>query len=1341
MKYFEQALHYAVTTFVLLLTASGTLSAAEIIFQNSFEESIILAVNQEVPPNDQTLSSERAIPVGLFFDRPGTTSNTNFTVSVDGMPLTDCRLESNNISCDPKIFGIGTHFARITVGKHFHEWIFRCVMPPQVTDISPVNSNLPIGSMPEIVATLRDSRTNLNVKSVELIFNDTDVSSQSSISKISNNEIKIRFIPTLTLLKSRNSVRVVGRTIDHMEGSRDWGFGIDEAAVRGIEIELPGSSGVSLSSSIFIKIRVKSSYVNVKKVQVGDFLVRPVSFDGIGTGLYSAEIILKPGLNNVNAIVDYQDGVTRETEKVITYDAPPEVEIVSPKDFNTFGPITTNIQAPAPGGALNLTGLVDRPITISGHVSREVEQVQVNQQNAELALDKRSFIFNNFYLREGTNQISVNALDELGRIGTSNITVYVDQTAPILTIEGPESGSVTSKSNVNVRGVVNDIVEGALGVPQPIVKIKNKTNGEIVDAQVSDKFFVGNGLPLEVGQNVISVTATDSLGNARTKEMSITRVLVASNRIALAAGDEQTGSVATQLPKPIVISAYDVEGKPLVDFAIRFDVLRGAGTISDQQNAPNRPDGINLARNLSILTDVNGNAKVWLTLGNEASPAGNMVRASNVGIAEDVIFTATGIRGLPSLILVDGSASTQYSQINSQPLDPLTTVVYDRDYNRVINAKVRYTIETGNAKFVGGDINATISPDGQSITTITDKNGLASVRPTLGNLPSDVRVAAVVEISANAIIGAAVFNIIALEPKKGSTQFSGVVMNHTGLPLAGVRISIGRTNLIDTTNQRGEFKFLDQVPVGKIDLFIDGRAIQTPTNEQYPALHFETAVIQGQANQLPHPIYLPPVNLNQAVIAGGAEDVKILMPGYEGFEMNIKANSVTFPDGSHIGPIVVSPVHSDRLPMVPPGGSGSFGAVAWTIQPTGTRFDPPIQVKIPNSTGLKRGETQDILQWDHDLSSFVPMGRGTVSEDGSQIITDVGTGISKAGWGGGPPPVPPNCATAVAPTCTECEELDASGQCPRCVPKNEDVRVTPQCRGGSCRLCQNNACRRCNQGSCNEVYNDQIPDGVNEFTYTDPADNIIPMSGRPNTNASFHGYIRDNQLPAASATWTFDLAAYCTPEGNWKFQLIKAEIKTVIVKNTDAHNIEVNNSVIDNNGSSTFCSHFNQIEYGLRAGASTHYPSAPLGGNPVVNCMRERLGWWNMDIFNNWEGTLNHELLHFAHFKEYMDPSFEDFKSEIEGITLPIVEGDTPESAVTTIKTRDDYLFAITRLRTAAINLGSATRPNVHTPFEAFYHSKVDTPEYMSIFEELDRRRSLRQCFYIPSPSECRVLQ
>ena len=243
-------------------------------------------------------------------------------------------------------------------------------------------------------------------------------------------------------------------------------------------------------------------------------------------------------------------------------------------------------------------------------------------------------------------------------------------------------------------------------------------------------------------------------------------------------------------------------------------------------------------------------------------------------------------------------------------------------------------------------------------------------------------------------IEGAAFQIVVLEQGDGPTQFAGIVLDHKGTPLPGVRLSIGRTNLIVTSDADGRFLFESEVPPGKLDLFVDGRGVTTASGQEYPALHFEAVAIRGQRNVLPHAIYLPPLLMSEAKVVGGDEDVTLRVPGFAGFEMVVKANSVTFPDGSRIGPLVVSPVDLDKLPMVPPGGAATFMAPAWTIQPSGTRFDPPIEVRVPNSLGLRPGETREIYQWDHDLATFVPMGRATVTEDGAQLVSDPGSSAS-----------------------------------------------------------------------------------------------------------------------------------------------------------------------------------------------------------------------------------------------------------------------------------------------------------------------------------------------------------
>ncbi len=209
-----------------------------------------------------------------------------------------------------------------------------------------------------------------------------------------------------------------------------------------------------------------------------------------------------------------------------------------------------------------------------------------------------------------------------------------------------------------------------------------------------------------------------------------------------------------------------------------------------------------------------------------------------------------------------------------------------------------------------------------------------------------------------------------------------------------------------------------------------------------------------------HPIFLPPLSTSSESVktVGGNQDVILTIPGLAGFAMKVKANSVTFPDGSRVGTLVVSPVTADKLPMAPPAGGAQFGVPAWTIQPAGTRFDPPIEVTLPNASSQPPGDNLPIVQWDHDLGQYVAMGRATVSEDGSVLVTDSGSGLTKAGWGGLCRYDPDKCGQSEPPKCTDCQTLfTGSGACPTCYA--DLSKNGTKCDGKVCNTCQGGACK------------------------------------------------------------------------------------------------------------------------------------------------------------------------------------------------------------------------------------------------------------------------------------------
>ena len=1008
-----------------------------------------------------------------------------------------------------------------------------------ITALTPKDVILtPTQARPAISAAYSNSNpsVSINTSSVRLFVDGVDVTASPTTTITATG---IRYTPAADLATGPHTLYLSVDNSDNITAQAVWGFELDVLATYELAFATPptpANNATVKTPTIEATLTATANKTYANKVTITSAnpangtttktVNAQIKFVTSGTGtsatsspVWTATVPLTAGINTVTATATYADGQTRTATRTITFDAPPVVAFTSPNDFQTFGAIS-------PTSPRDLTGNVERPVTLTGTVSKpfaQITRVMINQQSATLTASANgattTFTFPNFFLREGTNLVTATATDAGGQIGTASLTLYVDQTAPILTLEAPVNtglaglampfgksnnsptaaipSALTSNARVDVRGIVNDAVEGGLKVPYPTVTVLNVTTGLTTPGKVSDRFFIVEDVPLDVGQNELTVTATDWVGNARAQKLTVSRVNVGSNRITLAGGNRQRGALNTELVKPLIVTAIDRAGLPLANIPLTFEVLRGTGSINPATTSstttttggitttiPNaltganlpatKPNGVNPARRLLITTDANGRAAVWFTVGKQSGEAGNMVQVSGSdsnatnssnanqanptsdAISEAVLFTATGDRGVPTKILAEGGGA-QYAETGGQPLDPLTAVTYDGEVNAVPGALIAYVIETegagggvdldDGAKFTNSSASnaIAISNNRKVLITTADNNGRSAARPTMGTATGTVRIStyamppntpvttALVEglasgtalTTTSGLVGLATFQIAVLQQSDGPTQFTGKILDHTGKPLQGVRVTISRTPLSVTTDATGNFAFLQDVPHGKLDLFVDGRAVTGTTPlpggqtspTQYPSLHFEVLAIRGQKNILPHPIYLPPLLMSQAKIVGGSEDVSITIPGFEGFEMIVKANSVTFPDGTRIGPLVVSPVHADRLPMVPPGGSATFMAPAWTIQPSGTRFDPPIEVRIANSANRKPGESTEIYQWDHDLATFVPMGRATVSDDGSQLITDPGSGVTKAGWGGnpGPPPPPPDCGVQGAP--------------------------------------------------------------------------------------------------------------------------------------------------------------------------------------------------------------------------------------------------------------------------------------------------------------------------------------
>ncbi|MCP4493606.1 MAG: hypothetical protein GY820_40835, partial [Gammaproteobacteria bacterium] len=191
-------------------------------------------------------------------------------------------------------------------------------------------------------------------------------------------------------------------------------------------------------------------------------------------------------------------------------------------------------------------------------------------------------------------------------------------------------------------------------------------------------------------------------------------------------------------------------------------------------------------------------------------------------------------------------------------------------------------------------------------------------------------------------------------------------------------------------------------------------------------------------NPLAAPIYMVKLNTDNAVLAD-QEDITITLDEVPGFKLEVKEGSIS-----------VTTVNASKMPMAPPNGIQPQFVV--TIQPTGTKFDPPAPLTLPNTDGHPIGAQIEMFSYDHDLEEFVAIGLGTVNGDGTLIESNPGVGVIKAGWHGGSPPGGDGCAAGPASCGNYCE--DPRGGCEaECVVVADrvlEVQVEGDCKDLTC---------------------------------------------------------------------------------------------------------------------------------------------------------------------------------------------------------------------------------------------------------------------------------------------------
>jgi trimeric autotransporter adhesin len=602
------------------------------------------------------------------------------------------------------------------------------------------------------------------------------------------------------------------------------------------------------------------------------------------------------------------------------------------------------------------------------------------------------------------NQLYVASLSPCGVASPPSLAeITVDLAPPTFAILSPAAGISVTAEYVTVAGNIADMLSGSQGLSIEVAGLP----GSVYPGIGTNGTFVVSDVPLDVGLNVLPVIASDALGNEQMGSVEITRIAVpeGSPTLKLLAGDLQAGPVGQELAQPLAVEVRRGDGTPFAGKPVTFAVTRSDGRLASVAGAAAEDAGL-LAQ---VYTDPNGVARVWWRLGSDAGSGNNRVQVTSADVLGSAEFCASGMAGPVARIVVSAN-NGQIAQAGSNVPLPVVARVLD-GVNPVPGVLVTFAV-VGADGLVNGQ---------SAVTLVSDQAGLAEVQWTLGSKAGPQRLEATFPGNLGLPAGF-VAEAIVPDPTQ-PTIYSGLVLDNGSRGIGGAECRLvvaGKSYPSVLTDQQGRFT-ITGIPAGAAELFVDGSLADSLGGSPilpgtFPKMHYEDFFVVAHAVNSPSmPILLPDLDPANARSYSLTDPTVLEVAGIEGLRMVIEPGSMTLPDGTPAmeGTIVsLNQVNFEQIPMpLPDGVSYPF---AWTMQPGGSTFNPPVRVELPNLVAQAPGAVCYFSSFDHSTGRFEIFGTGAVTNDGSQIVSDPDSGLTLAGWGA---PLPPPLPTGTVGSC------------------------------------------------------------------------------------------------------------------------------------------------------------------------------------------------------------------------------------------------------------------------------------------------------------------------------------
>jgi hypothetical protein len=346
------------------------------------------------------------------------------------------------------------------------------------------------------------------------------------------------------------------------------------------------------------------------------------------SGSFSVALPLAEGPNIITVSAASANGSVGTASIEVTLDTtPPHMTITTP--HNDF--VTTD-------ASISVAGSINDIVV--GTVNAQQAQVTVNGVKAQVA--NRSFLAANIPLAMGTNVIQAIGRDRVGNAATTQISV---------TRQAAAQAQIRALSGNTQTGVIGSLLPAPL-----VVSVTDAGGSPVANKQVIFKVTQNDGLLIAGGPAAVTViVTTNAAGQAQaqwrlgmragagtniveayvvgfngTAVFTATGTQGPAGKIVVDTGNDQTGNVNKQLPRPLIAVVVDAGNNRLSGVPVTFMVKQGGGSFGGQPT-------------FTVDSDSDGRVAAFLMLGPQEGNANNLVEAnftSNTGFPAS--FTATG---------------------------------------------------------------------------------------------------------------------------------------------------------------------------------------------------------------------------------------------------------------------------------------------------------------------------------------------------------------------------------------------------------------------------------------------------------------------------------------------------------------------------------------------------------------------------------------------------------------------------------------------------------------------------------------------------------------------------